>query len=91
MPTSIVTEFWLSVVNIFGALYEVVLQSVYSRTCKTKLTPQVAKQYVTKFLKSFPGIVPFTQLTLFDEGENGDHDLYNKVARMMNGGSSLHN
>ena len=58
---------------------------------KAKLTPQTAKQCVTKFLELFPGIVPFTQLTLFDEGENEAHDLCNEMARTMNGGSSLDN
>ena len=52
-------------------------------------TPQAAKQCVTNFLESFPGIFPFTQLSLFDEGEDRIHDLCNKVARTMNGGSSL--
>ena len=59
---SIVTEFWLSTVNTFESLYEVVFQSVYSRT-------GTAKQCVAKFLESFPEIAPFTQLTLFDEGK----------------------
>ena len=40
---SLVTEFWLSTVNTFGALYDVVFKSVYSRTGNVKLTPQVAK------------------------------------------------
>ena len=43
LPMSLVTEFWLSTVNVFGALYEVVFKSVYSRTGKVKLTPQAAK------------------------------------------------
>ena len=28
LPMSLVTEFWLSAVNVFGALYEVVFKSV---------------------------------------------------------------
>ena len=69
LPMSIVTEFWLSAVNSFGALYEAVFKSVYSRKDKAKLIPQVAKQCVAKILESFLGLAPFTQLTLFDEGE----------------------
>ena len=65
----IVTEFWISEVNTFGALYEMMFQSVYSRMSKSKLVPQASKQCVTKFFESFPGIFPFTQLILFDEGE----------------------
>ena len=60
LPMSIVTEFWLSSVNTFEVLYEAVFTSVYSRQGKAKLTPQVAKQCVTKFLESFPGLSPFT-------------------------------
>ena len=86
LPMPLVTEFWLSTVNTFGALYEAVFTSVYSRKGNAKLTPQAAKQCVTKFLESFLGLAHFTQLTLFDEGENGAHDLCNKVARTMNGG-----
>ena len=85
------SEFWLSAVNTFGSLYEVVFQSVYSRTGKTKLTPQDAKQCVMKFLKQFSGIIPFTQLTFFDEGENGAQVLCKKAAGTMKGGSSLDN
>ena len=91
LSMSIVTEFWLSAVNTFGALYEVVFTSVYSRQGKAKITPPEARQCVTKFLESFPGLVPFTELTLFDEGAQGAHDLCNKVARSMKGGSSLDN
>ena len=91
LPMSIVTEFWLTSVNTFGALYEVVITSVYSRQRKSKITPPETKQCVTKFLESFPGLVPFTELTLFDEGTTGAHDLCNKVARSMTGGSSLDN
>ena len=40
LSMSIITEFWLSVVNIYGALYEAVFTSVYSRKGKAKLTPQ---------------------------------------------------
>ena len=61
---SIVTKFWLSSVNTFEVLYEAVFTSVYSRQGKAKLTPQVAKHCLTKFLESFPGLSPFTQLTL---------------------------
>ena len=88
---SLVTNFWLSTVNKFESLYETVFKSVYSRTGKAKLVPQTAKQCVTKFLESFTGIVSFTQLTLFDEGENEARELFNKVAKTMNGGSSLDN
>ena len=91
LPMSIVTEFWISAVNTFGGSYEVVFQSVYSRTGKYKLTPQATKKCVTKFLESFPRIVPFPKLTLFDEVGTGDHDICNKVAKTMNGGSSLDN
>ena len=91
LPMFIVTEFWLSVINTFGALYEVVFTSVYSRQEKAKITPPDAKQCVTKFLESFPGLVPFTELTLFDEGTTGAHALCDKVARSMKGGSSLDN
>ena len=85
LPMSLVTEFWLSTVNTFGALYEAVFTSVYSRKGKSKLTQKAAKQCVTKFLESFPGLAHFTQLTLFDEAENEAHDLCNKVTRTMNG------
>ena len=88
---SVLTKNWLSVINTFGALYEVVFQSVYSRTGKSKLTPQASKQYVTKFLESFPRIASFTQLILFDEGGNEDHYLCNKLARTMKSRSSLDN
>ena len=88
---SIVTEFWLSSVNTFGALYEAVFTSVYSRQGKTKSTLQAAKQCVTKFLESFSGLAPFTQLTLFSEGDTSAHDLCNKVVRSMKGGSSSAN
>ena len=91
LPMSTVTEFWLSTVNICGVLYEVVFLSVYSRTDKAKPTPEAANQCGIKFLKSFPGIVSFTQLSLFDEGENGSHDLCNKVVRKINSGLSLDN
>ena len=64
----IVTDFCLSTVNTFGALYKAVFTSVHSRKGKAKLTQQAAKQCVTKFLESFPGLSPFTQLTIFDEG-----------------------
>ena len=43
LPMSIVTEFWLSAVNTFGALYEVLFASVYSRQGKAKITPPDAK------------------------------------------------
>ena len=91
LSMSIVTEFWLSAVNTFGALYEVVFTSVYSRQGKAKITPPEARQCVTKFLESFPGLVPFIELTLFDEGATGAHDLCTKVARSMKRGSSLDN
>ena len=80
LPMSIVTNFWLSVVNAFGALYEAVFTSVYSRKGNAKLTPQAAKQCVTKFFESFPGLTSFMQLTIFDEGDTGARDLCNKVA-----------
>ena len=69
LPMSLVTDFWLSTVNTFGPLYEVVFKSVYSKTGKAKLTPQATKQCVTKFLESFPGMIPFTQLTLSMKGK----------------------
>ena len=87
LPMSIVTDS----VNSFGALYDAVFTSVYSRQSKAKLTQQAAKQCITKCLESFLGLAPFTQLTLFDEGDTGAHDLCNKVARTMKGGSSLDN
>ena len=65
LPMSIFIEFWISVVDTFEALYEVVFQSVYSKAGKDKRTPQATKQCVTNLLESFPGIVPFTQLTFF--------------------------
>ena len=43
LPMSIVIEFWLSAVNIFGALYKIVFQSVYSRTGKAKPTPHAVQ------------------------------------------------
>ena len=43
LPMSIITEFWLSAVNTFGALYEAVFTSVYSRQRKAKMTPPAAK------------------------------------------------
>ena len=46
LPMTPVTEFWLSVVNTFGALYEAVFQSVHSRTGKTKHTPDAAQHYI---------------------------------------------
>ena len=88
---SIVTKFWLSSVNTFGALYEAVFTSVYFIQSKAKLTPQAAKQCVTKFFESFPGLTSFMQLTIFDEGDTGARDLCNKVARSMKGWSSLAN
>ena len=91
LPMSIVTEFWLAVVHTFGSLYEAVFTSVYSRHGKAKMTPPEAKPCITKFLESFPDLVPFTELTLFEEGAQGAHDLCNKVARSMTGGSSLDN
>ena len=39
LPMFIVTDFWLSPVNTFGALYEAIFTSVYSRQGKTKPTP----------------------------------------------------
>ena len=91
LPMSIVTEFWLAAVHTFGSLYEAVFTSVYSRHGKAKMTPPEAKPCITKFLESFPDLVPFTELTLFEEGATGAHDLCNKVARSMTGGSSLDN
>ena len=66
---SIITEFWFSTVNTFGALYAILFKMEYFRTGKAKLTPQAAKQCVAKFLESFPGIFSFTPLTLFDESK----------------------
>ena len=37
---SMVAEFWIAVVNIFGALYEVEFKSVYCKIDKAKITPQ---------------------------------------------------
>ena len=80
-----VTEFWLSVVNAFGALNEAVFQSVYSKIDKTKPTPTAAQHYVKDYYVSFPSTVPFTTIGLFEEGEGGAHDFCNKVARSMTG------
>ena len=91
LPMTIVTEFWLAAVYTFGTLYEPVFTSVYSRHGKAKMTPPEAKPWITEFLASFPDLAPFTKLTLFEEGAAGAHDLCNKVARAMTGGSSLDN
>lgn len=88
---STVMEFLLSTVRTFGALCEIVFQSVYPRTGKATPTPQAAKYCVTKFRESFPGISPFTKHSIFEEREVGTHDLCSKVARKMNRGSSLNN
>ena len=44
---STVIEFWLSKVNTFGSLYEVLFQSLYSRTGKAKLTLGVRSDHKT--------------------------------------------
>ena len=91
LSLSMVIKFWIATVNIFGALYEVMLKSVYSRIDKANLTPQEAQKIVKAFNEVFPGTVPFTTTSLFEEGKRGAHDFCREVERTMNGGSALDN
>ena len=75
LPMSPVTEFWLSAVNTFGALYRAVFQSVYSRTSKLKPTPDAAQYSVKEIYASFPRTVPLTTTSLLEEGEIGAQDF----------------
>ena len=75
LSISTVTEFWLSAVNIFWALYEAVFQSVYSRTDKAKFTLATGQHCVKEYYVSFPSIVLFITVSLFQEGEGGAYDF----------------
>ena len=91
LSLSTVVEFWLSVVNTFGALYEAEFKSMYSRTDKAKLTTHDAQQCDKVFYASFTGIVPFTTTSLLEEGNVGDRDFFREITRTINGGSSSDN
>jgi len=56
--------------NTFGALYETVFESVYSRTGKSISNPLDVQRCVNAFNLAFPKIDPFTTISLFEEGEH---------------------
>ena len=68
---SIVAEFWIAVVNIFGALYKVKFKSVYCKIDKAKITPQETQRYIKAFYEVSPGTIPFTITSPFKEGFEG--------------------
>ena len=87
-----ITEFWdSSAVNIFGTLYEVNFNSVYSGTGKAKLTSQDVQRCVKAFYEALPGTVSFNTTNLFVEEYLGVHNCFREVDNTINGEASLNN
>ena len=64
---------------------------VYSKDVKVKVTPTNAQRCVTAFGETFSGIAQFSQQSLFEEGNEGAHDLCGAISRKMEGVSLITN
>ena len=89
VPVNSITEFWLATVSTFGALYEAEYVSVYSTLGQRQDTPDKARCWIDTVSQVVLAIVPFTELSLFEESENGSHDFCGKIRRSMKEGSSV--
>ena len=69
------TKFWVTVVSIFGVLYETSGTSVYSTEDVAKSTPSNAHSCVNYFVNAFPTHRRISPQILFEERDKGANDL----------------
>ena len=91
IPVTPLTEFWLTSVSTFGALYEAEFITVYSKTDHPIISPELALNWIKTLTKKVEGKIAFSAATLFAEGDKGAHDLCSKIAQTMPTGSSVTN